>query len=216
MLYKLITNKAKKTGNYENSWSQKIFISFSTLFNRLVRETDLQKLNTWYVDNGKLDLRRNDFLLYVSNTLNKIIKITSNSSNDILYTALPYYFTSIISIFEINDGLSIGLIELLMEKATSAFDILTTISVLSSKFENARSFLKIHMEKLQKLFCWCISSFYITNTHVSANWFEDDTSILGRLYSDIYELSSIVTIKSDLEGLPIAFFSNFLKPVCFI
>ena len=154
-----------------------------------------------------------DFILFIANSLNGIAKITSLSSNDILYNSLPLFFVNVNRAIRNADEVNIYSREILFEKAVVAFDLLNTLAAFAVKLDSVRSFLKIHLGKLQSLYFYCTSGFTKAKYAVNSQYFEQDTSVLGRLYQEIYELSSNVAINSDIENLPMLFFSLLLQPV---
>lgn len=210
VLEKVVCNKKKKTEYYETAWGQKITSAVASLFSRLLKEKKLERLANWeFAPNGR---GKSDFLLYVAKVLAGIVKHNTHGGSDIFYNSLPCYFEGIIEkIGEnwINE-------EILVEKAVSAFVLINACYGFTSKLESIRSFIKIHLERLQNLYFYVVLHCCTAGFAVKKESFEEDNTVLGRVYKEIYELASGVAAHSDIENLPMLFFSVLLQPVYFI
>jgi hypothetical protein len=60
---------------------------------------------------------------------------------------------------------------------------------------------------------YCVLEFFKGQNRVKSSKFDEDESVLGRLFAQLYELMSNITIHSELEPFPILMFCIFLQPV---
>ncbi|OMJ85254.1 hypothetical protein SteCoe_13492 [Stentor coeruleus] len=223
-LYHLALSRRKKSEHQDSAWIQKIFLSFTGLFNELLSKPELKDLaQTEYclsdtrVSIESRVIRSNmytDMILYISVALSKLAKFLTNTvPNDIFSQTLPLYFQHIVNEFNNRPKTEIFGVQLgiCFEKSIAAFSLLNTNCALTAKLDTCRHFVKYQADKIRILVFFCVLEFYRNKIKTSSCCFEDDESVLGRLFMQIYELVSNYLIHSELEAFPLLLSSIFLQ-----
>lgn len=225
-LYHLALSRRKKSEHQDSAWIQKIFISFAGILNELLSKPEFKVLaqTEYCLNDTRVSIESRvtrtsmytDMILYISVALSKLAKVLTNTvQNDIFSLTLPLYFQHIINEFTNQPKTEVFSIQLgiCFEKSVAAFCLLNTNCALTAKLDTCRHFVKFQADKIRILVFFCVLEFYKNKIKTSSCRFEDDESVLGRLFIQIYELVSNYLIHSELEAFPLLLCSIFLQTV---
>ncbi|OMJ79767.1 hypothetical protein SteCoe_20158 [Stentor coeruleus] len=224
VLYHLSLSRRKNFENQDSAWIQRIFLSFSELFNDLLIKPELQELALaeFSLTETRVSIEsrviktntHTDLILYISTALSKLAKFLTNIiPHDMLSQTLPLYFQHIIFQFNhhpITDFNQIH-IAICLEKSIASLTLLNTISALTAKINTGKHFVKSQSDKIRNLVFYCVFEYFKNNFRTSAKYFQEDESILGRLFTQLYELLSNYVIQSEFEAFPLLMCSIFLQ-----
>lgn len=225
-LYHLSLSRRKKSEHQDSAWIQRIFLGLSEFFNDLLSKPELQELALaeFSLTETRISIESRviktntytDLILYISTALSKLAKFLTNTvPHDIFSQTLPLYFQHIINQFNNHPTTDFNKINIVicLEKSVAALTLLNTISALTAKLDTGKHFVKSQSDKIRNLVFFCVLEYFKNNFKTSAKYFQEDESILGRLFTQLYELLSNYVIQSELEAFPLLMCSIFLQTV---
>ena len=225
-LFHLALSRRKKSEQQDTAWIQKIFLTFTSVLNDLLARDELEELaraeyevskNRVSVESRVFSKRdETDLVLYLNVAICRLAKVLAGSvPGELFGVTIPSVLQHIVSEYRAVNGFDISGIRavICMEKSVSVFELINTLCSLTVKLDLGKELIKLHCDKIQIIFYLTVLEFTQRGFQVSSFRFEEDESILGRLFKQLFEIMSNYLLHSELEAFPIQIFAIFIQQV---
>ena len=226
VLYELVNAKKKKIDMKDSELVNLVFAILQEMIFKLITEKNHLSLatNLFRISgfdkkismfcNNYQDFITTDMVHYVLIGIEMLLKYENYIvASEFTKTILPNMLVYLLDISDFNQSQLSTLTDLAIQKYLISMNILKSLCLYTSKIEIPRSFLKGNSEKIKNIFFYTILSYSKYYFMMSGCNFEKDDSILGKLYTTLYEIMSNIAINSDQEGFPFLLFSVILQNV---
>jgi hypothetical protein len=225
-LFHLALSRRKKSDTHDSSWIQKIFLSFTSVLTELVtfpllldigRAEYLVSKNRASLESRVLPKKtETDLILYLTVGVSRLAKILTNTvPSDIFSVTIPGLMQHVLNEYRSVNGFDISGVraQICLEKSVAIFALVNTLCSLTVKLDLGKELIKLHCDKIQNIFYLTVFEFLQRGFQVSSFRFEEDESVLGRLYKQLFEIMNNYLLHSELEAFPIQIFAIFIQQV---
>lgn len=227
VLYHLALSRRKKSDNNDPTWIQKIFLTFCGILTELVTKDELKEIakaeyelvqERISIESRVIDKREStDLVLYLAVAVCKLAKILTNTvPNEVFVVTIPSLLQHALDEFREKFDLNGAHSRICMEKTFAIFQLFNTVCALTIKLDLGKELIKAHCDKLQALFYCTVFEFFNEGLQVTSNRFNEDESVLGRLFQQLFEIMTGYLLHSELEAFPIQIFAIFIQQVRYI
>jgi hypothetical protein len=154
-----------------------------------------------------------DLVHYLLVGIETISKLDPAGLSEFVRNSLSCVLVHILDIKDFALTINSEASRLAVEKYLLAINIVKNMCNTNAKFEVLRTFFKSNSEKVKNIFFYTLILYAKFHFLARVKNFEEDDSIIGRLYRNLYEIISMIAINSELEGFPVLLFSVILQKV---
>ena len=226
VLYHLALSRRKKSDNNDPTWIQKIFLTFCGILTEMVTKDELKEIakaeyeltqERVSIESRVINKREStDLVLYLVVAICKLAKILTNTvPNEVFVVTIPSLLQHALDEFREKVKFDLNGVHsrICMEKTVAIFQLFNTVCALTIKLDSGKELIKAHCDKLQALFYCTVFEFFKNGLQVTSNSFNEDESVLGRLFQQLFEIMTGYLLHSELEAFPIQIFAIFIQQV---
>lgn len=229
VLFHLALSRRKRSDNNDSAWIQKIFLTFCGVLTELVTKPELDEIAKaeYEMVHERISIesrviskgQSTDLVLYLVVAVSKLAKILTNTvPNEVFAVTIPSLLQHTIKEFrqKVKYDINNMHIKICMEKTIAIFQFFNILCALTVKLDYGRELIKAHCDKMQTIFYLTVLEFFNLNLQVTSVRFNEDESILGRLFQQLFEIMAGYLLHSELEAFPLQIFAIFIQHVLFI